>query len=432
MSKGRYREQISSFEPTIIGVDQYYLYGAPWFSFPYGAYSPQIAKRCWDSTNPGPPYGFGSSPFTLKSVDILGGFVQGLGKHDGYDFGPDFYTKYVGGFIPNGFGPYGISHEIAHDVGLEGNPYGPSYGSAQPLSSAAYNRFKPKIAKAGLGQALAEIRDLLPMLKTSAKGFHEIWKSLGGHQSEFGPKAVAEHFVNHEFGWLPFINDIRQISDVYQNTVKYVRHLRRSNNQWTRRSGTIHDNGEVTDPVEYKDLVGLVLPALPSAYYSDTALANGIRVESTAYRQDRDHAWFVGHFKQYIPELGEEDSNYNKIVNRVHLYGARISPSLIWKVTPWTWAVDWFSNTGDIISNAEDNLFGLVSLGACTMRTVTTRAVNNSIIHLKNEDISCSWSQEITSKTRHGGGPFGFDLEFDDFNPTQLAILSAIGYTRHG
>jgi hypothetical protein len=427
---GRYRERVSLSELTQMGLYRTWFNNSIFFQYAATVYSNQQAERCFDATHHGPPY-TETGPFTLVKAVYPFDLIQGKGTYIGTDYRPDFnmYSDYYGGFVPNGFGSFTIPSSHMVGAGLEGNPYGPDWGSAEPYSTAARNRFKPKIAKAGLGQAIAEIRDLLPMLKSSAKGFAQVWKAAGGHPELFAPKNVADHFINHEFGWLPFINDIRQVSDVYQNTRKYVNALRRANGKWVKRGGTVLTDGGVS-AVERYDGVGLVLPSLPPSYYSADAIATGNYVTSHAFTQSFDKVWYEGRFRQYIQSLGEEDSNYHKIINRVHLYGARISPSLIWKVTPWTWAVDWFSNAGDIISNAEDESFGLASLYSCTMRHRVHRVVNESVIHLKDGDVACSWSQEIDSKTRHGGGPFGFALEGSDLTPTQTAILLALGISR--
>jgi hypothetical protein len=316
------------------------------------------------------------------------------------------------------------------NVGKDGNPYDRTFGRAQDKSAEAYNRFKPKLNKANLGQTIGEARDFVPMLKTSASGFHDIWKELGGSATEFGPKKAADHFLNHQFGWLPFLNDMLQGYDVYQNTSRYVHQLRRHNNEWVKRGGTLSTDSTLSDVVVTRDLAGGVLPSLPTAFYSDDAIASGERVESQYYTGSFDKVWFEGRFRYYIPSLGLEDNNYHKIINRVQLYGLRLSPTLLWKITPWTWLADWYSNAGDVISNAEDNYFGLASLYACTMRNKGIHVVNNSTIYLKGGPVQCTWSQEIETKSRWGGEPFGLGFDWDHWDPMQIAILASLGITR--
>jgi hypothetical protein len=127
----------------------------------------------------------------------------------------------------------------------------------------------------------------------------------------------------------------------------------------------------------------------------------------------------------------KDNDNYYKVINRIHMYGARISPSLLWKITPWTWLADWGSTAGDIVSNAEDNLFGLACKYSCIMRHTSRHAVNNSTIRLKNGDVGCVWYQEVDVKRRHGGYPYGFGLGWEAYNPSQIAVLAALGITRH-
>jgi hypothetical protein len=36
------------------------------------------------------------------------------------------------------------------------------------------------------------------------------------------------------------------------------------------------------------------------------------------------------------------------------ILGLDLSPDTVWNLTPWSWAADWFSNTGDVIDNLSD------------------------------------------------------------------------------
>lgn len=428
---GRYRERISKTDYVPQGTQKVWSGGAYVFQSTQYLNTPQNAETIFDEIHQGPPY-TETGPLYIAKSGYPNDFIQGVGRYIGLDYRPyglDLFTEYEGGFIPLGYGPSSADPAAMLDVGKEGSPYGPTWGETKSYSSAAYNRFKPKIAKAGVGQLVGEARDTLPMLKTSAKGFAEIWRELGGDATNFGPKLVSDHFLNLQFGWLPFVRDIIQISDVYHNTKKYVHQMKRNNGKWTKVGGTVFSNRLASEIVTTEG-TGYVSPGLSPYYYSSEAQTTGNYVTSKTFTQDIDECWFEGRFQQYIQSLGEENDDYHKIINRVHLYGARISPSLVWKVTPWSWLADWFSNAGDVISNAEDASFGLVSSYAATMRHKTFRGVNESTIHLKDGDVQCNWYQEIESKARYGGGPFGFNLEWDDLSPTQLAILTTLGIGR--
>lgn len=429
---GRFREEISAVKDTHMGFLDTIQNGVRIARVTHHSNVPGHTKRCWDATHRGPPYRE-TGPFTLFKSGVPSAFAQAKGLYIGTDFRPsglDLFSQYDGGFWPNGYGPTSVTVSDMRDVGVSGT-YGPDFGAiGSGDGAAAYNRFKPKLNSANLGQTIGEFRDFVPMLKTSAKGFHDIWRSLGGSSTDFGPKAVAGHFLNHQFGWLPFVNDLYQSYDTYQNIDKKIRQLRRDNGRWIHRGGTVDTESSSSEMLLTENLAGFVFPALPTAFYRKDSETGNKRVQSFTYTQDLTRSWFEGAFKYYVPSLIKDNDNYHKIINRVHMFGLRISPSLIWKITPWTWLADWAGNAGDVVANAEDNLFGLVSKYSCIMRHTVHRSVNSSTIRLKNGDVSCSWWQEIDIKRRHGGFPYGFGLGWEAYSPSQLAVLAALGVTR--
>ncbi|DAD49915.1 TPA_asm: maturation protein [ssRNA phage ESO000] len=430
MSLGRFRENISESAPVLGGSLGYHLFGVD-YATDFNIYTQSAYERCWDTVHSGPPFYVGDGLAIYRSGEP-GTPVQGAGMYIGADYRPyglDYYSFYRGGFWPNGYGSFTISDSDLEGVGVSGT-YGANYNSGASYGPDAYNRYKPKLNSASLGQALIEMRDFIPMLKTSAKGFHDIWTSLRTRSGKLSPKAFGDHYLNHVFGWLPFVNDIVQTYSTYQNHSKRISQLRKNNGKWQTRGGTIEMIESQSDIELKEDLSGYVLPALPAAFFSDDAYYSGKRVLSSVHQEYYSKVWFEGRFRYYLPSLVAPDDNLNKVVNAIHMYGARVSPSLIWKVTPWTWLADWFGSAGDMISNAEDYLFGLTSLYAYVMRHTYTRNVNNSTIRLAGGNVQCSWQQLVETKTRHGSSHFGFGLEHGDFNPSQIAILSALGLGR--
>lgn len=429
---GRFREMITESNANLGGVLSTFLNDSEIGRSEMYVENPSSYRRCWDETHPGPPYASGGG-LTLMKADNPDTYVQGRGRYIGLDYRPsiNLYVEYNGGFWPNGYGSVTLAQTDMSDIGKAG-PYGPGYGSGGSLGPAAYNRFKPKINTADLGQTLAEYAQFVPMLKSSFKEYHNIWKSLGGDQQKkfLSPKAAGDSYLNHAFGWAPVIRDVGAAYDTYNKTGKDFRRLRKQNNRWEHRGGTIETTNERSAAQMFSGWNSLVYPSLPYYFFDQTAVGNGTHIYTECHQENSSRAWFEGRFKYYIPSLGKEESSYDKVMTDVQRYGLRVSPSLVWKVTPWTWLADWFGNAGDIISNAEDNFFGLTSLYAYVMRTTLKRSVNNTTLLLKDGPVNCTWSQEIVTKTRHGSSHFGFGLDQGDFNPGQLAILAALGLSR--
>jgi len=118
------------------------------------------------------------------------------------------------------------------------------------------------------------------------------------------------------------------------------------------------------------------------------------------------------------------------------LLGLSLTPDVVWNLTPWSWAVDWFSNVGDVLSNITDALtdslvmgYGYMMENTVQRRTYTfsgptgakTRGARPANVVF-----------EVNSKQRVQANPYGFGLTWNSLTPFQLSILSALGISKHG
>jgi hypothetical protein len=247
------------------------------------------------------------------------------------------------------------------------------------------------------------------------------------------PKAIADQFLNEQFGWVPFISDMKDLYKAYSRQTDRFRSITRENNHWIHRRGTVR-NSEHKEVFDVKDdFAGYVYPTLPSSFYRST----GTFVTSTLSVETSERVWASGAFKFYAPEFDSSnrssEGTYGDVMRLVHYYGLRVSPTVVWELTPWTWLVDWFSNAQGVIDNVTASVFDrLLSKYAYVMRSSHREAVNDSILHLRNGDVQCSWRQVIDIKDRAVAHPYGFNLDgtLADLSARQLAILSAIGLSR--
>jgi len=115
------------------------------------------------------------------------------------------------------------------------------------------------------------------------------------------------------------------------------------------------------------------------------------------------------------------------------LLGTRLTPATVWNLAPWSWALDWFTNTGDVVTNlsafANDGLclrYGYIMEEVSTRNTgcwqgyINTRDSANVFIKIEE-------SFGSTTKKRQPATPFGFGLELGSFTPRQMAITAALG-----
>lgn len=437
MSLGRLRSRADFFEVTHAGdVDYIFYTGQNIFHQTYNyvplAGQEQVyTEKTYDALHPGPPYKTGGDFLSFKSNNPWNQ-VQGTGFYS-RKVGLTTY-QYKGGFLPTSFGADQISNQHLKDVGIAG-PYGPDYGDPSSYGASAYNRFRPKTSGFDGATAIGELRDLPGMLKSASKKFDHIYRGMGGSRKHlFMPKQLASDYLEYTFGWVPFLSDLGKLYNTYQNYDKILRRLRRQNNHWVKKGGSVLTKNEVTNREDlYLQDAPAVKPALVTYLYDFPYSGRPNKWGNTIYEtQTETDIWFEGCFKYYIPQLSDFGaSRYSLIRNYMQVYGLRISPSLVWNLTPWTWLADWFANTGDIIDNVTAAVQDrLVTKYAYIMGSSRRKRFNSSVIHLVGGSVNCLWHQRVDVKRRVSASPFGFSLKVDDFSTSQWAILTALGLSR--
>ncbi|DAD51813.1 TPA_asm: maturation protein [ssRNA phage Gephyllon.2_1] len=459
----RYREQHQVDVPVYLGREWARNWndgGAYLYNFQhYTSVPPERlawinGKRCWDQTNPPPPrswhdlYRVSTTGVHLLPRADVGGPLRIIETRSGHnvpegdvhvDDGPYGVQRgYDGSFAPEDFGGFG-----SNDLDFAGNwviEPERSLGDPEPYGPIGWDRFKPRIQQVDLPLAIYELKDLPDQLATSAEGFRDLYKAAKGRSLRegahlLGPKHVSEHFLNHVFGWVPFVGDVTKTLGAVRDQNKKLQKLIQNNGQWVHRGGTI-SKSPLTLISEYDDVARFprIYPALDTHLLRTVEYPDGIyRYGQSSYSLYKaERIWFVGEFKYYLPSLARDHENLYHMINLLHYYGARISPDLIWKATPWTWLFDWFGDTGRLMTEMSDRANdNLVCRYAYVMRTVEYHKVHRAVLHLRDgSDQHFSWTQNILSKRRARASPFGFGLSSGDLSAKQLAILAAIGITR--
>jgi len=373
-------------------------------------------------------------------------FVQGLitDVNDG-PFG--VVRRYSGGFLPEDFGDFGANNHLLDFAGAWAIEPEASLGDPSPYGPIGWQKFRPRMRAVDLPLVLYELKDLPEQLKTTAEGFRDLFHAAeyvrggGGltrraiRQALPGmPKEAANHFLNHVFGWAPFVSDV---ATVHRSVAQYNDKLARliaENNQWVHRGGTISESDEVIAEYDSRD------SSFPRIYpLPDVRLLRSVDMGdgrnhfglSSYTLRKKERIWFVGEFRYNIPSLSRDNEAFQHVLNLLHYYGVRISPDLIWKATPWSWLGDWFANTGEIFSYIADKAEqDLAARYAYVMREVTYTKTHTAVIHLRDgTDRWMSWSQEIHSKRRARASPFGL-TPTEELSSRQLAILAALGISR--
>jgi hypothetical protein len=298
------------------------------------------------------------------------------------------------------------------------------WGDPSSFGATAWNKFKPKVSTANLGQFLAEMRDVPRMLKKTAKDFKDIYMSWkpAGQQSNWIDHAGT--WLNYQFGWKPFVSDILSFFRFAERFEKRYQHIRRNNGKWRRVGGTVHS--DISEVVHKDDQDLTIWPALPSNYFK---YLNGPFGSSFVQSTFTDEVWFRGAMRFYIPFLPE--GPVNKALIAPFMLGLVPSPALVWELIPWSWLIDWVANVGDVMSNISDiALNGVAAKYAYVMRRRTQEILARSCGFLRDETICVDRVARFVSKQRLPASPFGFSLQVDDFTAWHLSILSALGLSR--
>lgn len=389
-------------------------------------------EKTIDELHYGPPYTSGG-PFENYKSEYPYDQIQGNAVYN-KKVGLTTY-RYTGGFVPSGFGTAAFPYSDLKNVGTSG-PYGPGYGDPSSYGAQAWNRFRPKTSGFDGATFLGELKDLPGMLKSAAKQANDIYKTLGGKRSSnpLMPKELAKHYLEHNFGWSPFINDLKKLYKTYQDQDRIYRRLQRQNGNWLKKGGIVLETGTVTDKQDtFAEDAPYVWPALPTALLAFPYSGRPNKWGNTLFEtQTEQKIWFEGSFRYYLPGLNTSGSqNWNYIHSIVQIYGLRVSPSTIWNLTPWSWLADWFGNVGDVVDNITATIYDrLLARYAYLMSTSRRKRFNASVVHTCNGAVNCLWHQRIEAKHRVSASPFGFSLQAGQLSAYQWSILAALGMSR--
>lgn len=402
----------------------------------YGRYD-----RVCDESHGRPPYHIGGPFFKVhyeRPVQFVGGGEYFRWFSSAYPPSNGEVRSYYSGqftrpFIPTGIANYMIPlvNEAKSLTSMGSSSTFLSPDDLSSLGNRAYSRLRPKVEKAGLAQAVIELRDVPKMLRTSARGFKDLFLTLGGvgSLSMISPKRISDHYINHMFGWRPFVKDLTDTVDVCINFDHYAEQASRSNGKWRRKFFTEIETQ--SDTLAYSENDWKIAPA-PFGQ----ALGIGAKAHYTIRKVSKTRVWYEGLFRSYRPEFDKRVKMHptlRKLRQALTLLGANINPVLVWKVTPWSWLIDWFIDVGSTIQRIQDIIDQtVVAKYFYLMRTIEEE------FHLKQVYTGLDgvasmfeWKYGVHSKRRvSSGSPFAFSLSPVSLNPTQLSILAALGISK--
>ncbi len=302
-----------------------------------------------------------------------------------------------------------------------------SLSEREAMGRYAISATAPTSPEAGLAQILGELREKLPQ----AVGFaHTKGASV--------PKKGSEEYLNFQFGLQPTANDLAEMAYAVTQFHKTVKQFRKSSDLPVRRSLKFATRTGSTDTVVTPSNGGILQMPRSTTY---TNFKNSVGsastsdvTKSTSYSID---SWFSGAFSYHLAEandfLGKLES-YEQLAN--HLLGTRITPELVWELTPWSWLIDWVSDAGVFFKN-----ISLLTNDSLVLRYgyLMSHSKSHAMIRAKmnyrtgisgNFPTHLHYTSTVEKKTRIRSTPYGFGLDTSGFSAGKWAILGALGLTK--
>lgn len=287
------------------------------------------------------------------------------------------------------------------------------------MGATAISRTVPTAPSFSLITALGEIRnDGIPTILGGA--------FLKARKLSQLPKTAAGEYLNFEFGWKPFIADIRKLCSSVMKSEKILSDYEKGSGKNIFRHYEFPEDVSVT--TSEPEMGSVLYPALATYCYDSYqgSLTKTVKTERKV--------WFEGTYRYNVPSGDDVRSQIASAASKAeHLLGLRITPEVLWNLQPWTWLVDWFLNIGDLLTNfsafGTDELMLKRGYVMCSTNTTVTYTHQGTVY--KNGGpgvVSQSFSGE--SKLRLRASPWGFGVTFEEFTPRQIAILAALGITQ--
>jgi hypothetical protein len=405
---------------------------------------------------PATRYYLDGSVVNASSTSIIGTTTSKLWRSEGHpvnrktgvrDSGGPFHVSHSGPYLRTGSVP-----DVLGGNNLEVLYSGPVWGpmvkvaaigakhqstvhdmeenSMKADGSTAIAQCAPTNPTAGLSSALAEtFREGVPTLPGI-----QSWQRRTEHL-----KSLGSEYLNYQFGWAPLKNEVHSV-------VNAARHHRDIMQNYRHNEGrNVHRRFDFPDEISTQSVEVANPPAFQPL--NTTYLAPGALIGSTVVVTCKKvrKRWFEGCFTYGGPSKSD---NFGRALGfgseADAVFGLNLSPDVLWNLTPWSWAVDWFTNAGDLVHNVTNfALAGLVLRYGYMMEETTSAYYTeysdttwNVLKQKTPKKVSsiraggCSRGEIVVHKSRCPASPFGFGVGWEGLSPTQLAITAALGITR--
>lgn len=299
---------------------------------------------------------------------------------------------------------------------------------------------RPTQPHANLGQWLGELRD-----------FGSLFRS--GLSTRNPAKIAGGGYLNLQFGWRPFIDDLRRAAEAVLEADDILRKFYEDSAKLNKR------NREVILTQETSNSARVAISANPSNYgnswnsttissvvggiscrflggWGSSAPRGSFQLTVTNVVSLRTFAMFE-YFAHDPKNFAERQASYAQKA-RI-LLGLTLTPDLIWELTPWSWLADWWFDIGGFLSYQvsvqEDSLVARQSGAIVEKKAV---GIANCFVSFNSPYTApsglyapnfCTPTFEWNKQRRLPMGPYGFGPTWS-LTPSQWAIVGALGLTK--
>lgn len=320
------------------------------------------------------------------------------------------------------------------EVGFKGNLGDSNESTMRADGATAISLASPVNPNAQLATLLGETRrDGLPSLPGI-----RTWRDR-----TLRAKNAGDEYLNVVFGWEPLVRDVHDVGNAarhHRNILVHYEDNEGSNNHRTFAFPSDEETKSIDKTVASAKFKGWNTGFVYSG--SNPKISSPTR---TITRVTSRRRWFEGVFTYATPSSTDswgKGIRYGREAD--HLFGVALTPTVLWELAPWSWAVDWFSNAGNVINNVTNFALAgqVMRYGYMMEETIekVTASIPYSALKAKASDGSqssreagrggCSSSIVITTKRRVAADPFGFSVGWEGLSLTQLAIAASLGISR--
>lgn len=294
------------------------------------------------------------------------------------------------------------------------------------LGSIAINRVAPTNPAANLSTFIGELaKEGIPsMLGSALQG----WAGMNPKDRR---KAIAQEHLNYEFGWKPIMNDLKKLASSIAHFDKVLSQYERDSGRLIRRRYDFPPVETTESMLYYEGRNAWINATYTELLESGPSTGRVIRTRKITKKR-----WFSGAFTYYIPKAdGSLRTDIaRKVIQAKKTLGLSLTPSVIWNLAPWSWALDWFGNVGDVLENVDAWIIDGLVLRYGYMMENTIVKDTYTFVGPSGYQTRTAVPEDVIvvseTKKRIQATPYGFGKSWNGFTPRQLAILTSLGISK--